>query len=378
LEPAGAFAGQNAERGTRNAELFIVHIASGREWRGGQRQVCYLARALMSHPGLRQLVATGTGTRLHAELAAAGIPVLPLGWGPAFDLRALLGLIRGIQPRRPEHPVLHAHDAHALTIAAVAAARFRLPLVVTRRVDFPIRSSWLWRRARRVVAISEAVRRVAEQSGIDPDRLVVVHSGIPLTPERIAPSDLRGRLGLPAATTLAVSVGALVPHKDYRTLIAAAEVLRDSHPSLHWVIAGEGQLRRALERQVAQAGLERVVHLIGAVPDGRAVIAGGDLFVVSSREEGLNTSVLDAMQLGVAVVSTDGGGLPEALAGGAGLVVPREQPAALAQAVAALLKDPGIRTRLIAAARARVARFGSDRMAAGMLSVYHSVATRAL
>jgi glycosyltransferase involved in cell wall biosynthesis len=355
--------------------LFVFHVASGREWRGGQRQVCYLARALAAEPSLRQLVVTGHGTRLAAELAGTGVPVVGIRWASAFDPRGLWDLVREIARERHARPLLHAHDPHALILAAAAAAWFDLPLVVTRRVDFPIRRPWLWRRADRVVAISEAVRRIAETSGVRPDRVVVVPSGIPLQgPKNIAPLDLRRQLGLSPDTILAVSVGALVAHKDYRTLVAAAAQLRDSHPPLHWVIAGEGPLRAELTRQIAVLSLSRRVHLIGSVPDGRAVITAGDLFVASSKEEGLNTSVLDAMFLGVPVVSTDAGGLPEALDGGAGLLSPGEDPSALARSVARVLSDPSLRQRLVSTAGAKVRRFGSDRMAEGMRSVYHSVA----
>lgn len=225
------------------------------------------------------------------------------------------------------------------------------------------------------MAISEAVRRVLLASGVAADRTVVVPSGIPLEDdERVEPLDLRARLALAPEATLAVSVGALVPHKDYATLIAAAARLREASPGLHWVVAGSGELHHDLERRIGELGLRDRVHLIGEVPDGRAVIAAGDLFVASSREEGLNTSVLDAMAMGIPVVGTDAGGLPEALAGGAGLLCRREDPAALAGRVAEALADAALRRRLAAAARIAVRRFGSDRMAAGMLAVYHSVA----
>jgi glycosyltransferase involved in cell wall biosynthesis len=317
-------------------------------------------------------VVTGRGTRLAAELARLDVPVAGVRWRPAFDPRALWGLFRAVASRRSEQPLLHAHDAHALTLAAAAAAWFGLPLVATRRVDFPIRRPWLWRRADRVVAISEAVRRVALASGVSAERMVVVPSGI--TVDRAAPLDLRDRLGLAADAILAVSVGALVAHKDFRTLVAAAGHLHERHPALHWVVAGAGPLHADLTRQIAALGLKHRVHLLGELPDGRGVIQAGDLFVASSREEGLNTSVLDAMALGVPVVSTDAGGLPEALADGAGLLCPREDPVALAEAVAAVVADPALRLRLVTAARAASGRFTSDRMAAGMLSVYHSLA----
>jgi glycosyltransferase involved in cell wall biosynthesis len=367
--------GRLSELGTRNSELFVVHVASGREWRGGQRQVCYLAAALNRAGGVRQLVVTGRGTRLAAELGRHGVAVAAVPWGPAFDPRAAWGLARVLARRRGDRPLLHAHDAHALTLASIVGAPFRLPLVVTRRVDFPVRRPFLWHRADRVVAVSEAVRRVVVASGVDPGRTEVVPSGIPLEPDdAVTPLDLRASLALPVEATLAVSVAALVPHKDPGNLVAAAAMLRESCPALHWILAGTGGLRRDLEYRIGMLGVADRVHLLGEVPDGRAVIAGGDLFVASSREEGLNTSVLDAMALGIPVVSTDAGGLPEALADGAGLLCRREDPAALAAGVARAAGDAGLRGRLVTAARERVRLFGSDRMAAGMRAVYHSLA----
>lgn len=362
--------GKHSVLGTRYSNFSILHVASGREWRGGQRQVLYLTQAL-AKTGLRQQVATGGGTRLAQELRNIGVPVVPLDWGPAFDLRALAGVMKAASSAGT---ILHAHDSHALTLAAGAAWRHRLGLVATRRVDFPIKTPWLWRRADRVVAISQAVQDVALKSGLSPKRTVVVHSGIPLEPTFAEPANLRQQLGLPADSVLAVTVGDLVAHKDHRTLIEAAGLLRRSHPSLHWVLAGDGPLRSALAAQVNRLELGQQFHLLGRVPDGRAVIAAGDLMVVSSKEEGLNTSVLDAMLLQTPVVSTDAGGLPEALEGGAGLICARGDPVALARAVATLLAESSLRQRLVSTARVRVRRFGSDRMAEGMLSVYHSVA----
>lgn len=350
----------------------VVHIASGREWRGGQRQVYYLAQAL-ARRGARQLVVTGRDSRLARDLTGAGCPVADATWRAALDPRALVALLRAARPGSAGPPILHAHDPHALTLAAIAAARYRLPLVVTRRVDFPLRRPWLWRRANRVVAISQAIRRVLEAGGIPAERIAVVPSGIPLDAPPPVPIDLRARLGLAAGTPLAVSVGALVTHKDYPTLLRAAAALRRRCPTLHWVIAGEGPERVLLEAQRSALGLDGAVHLIGVVDDGRPVIAEGDLFVASSREEGLNTSVLDAMALGVPVVSTDAGGLPEAV-GDAGLLCPRGNAEAIASGVGQLLEHPDRREHLRLAALERVRRFSSDRMAEGTLSVYHSVA----
>jgi glycosyltransferase involved in cell wall biosynthesis len=350
----------------------VIHVASGREWRGGQRQVWYLAEALAARK-VDQLVVTGGGTRLERELRDSSCPVSGVTWSSALDPRALLGLMRAIRTPHPSPTILHAHDPHALILAALAAGWHRLPLVVTRRVDFPLRRTLPWRRADRVVAISQAVKGILEQSGIPSERIVVVPSGIPLNHAPPAAMDLRSALGLPPNARLAVSVGALVAHKDYPTLVRAAARLRELRPALHWVVAGEGRERSQLELLSRDLGVERAVHFIGQVDDGRSVIASGDVFVATSSEEGLNTSVLDALALGIPVVSTRAGGLPEAV-GEAGVLCSGGDAKAVAHAVLALLDDPARHATFARAGPRQAAQFSSDRMAEGMLTVYHSVA----
>jgi glycosyltransferase involved in cell wall biosynthesis len=349
----------------------IVHVASGREWRGGQRQVWLLARAL-GRMGVDQVVVTGTGTELARRLRAAGIPVRPAAWRAGLDPRVLWPILHELRRHRA---ILHAHDAHAVTLAGIAAHLTGAPLVVTRRVDFPLRRRGYWARADRVIAISNAVAQVLERDGIGRDRITVVHSGISLESTRsVIPIGIRGRLGLPPAAPVAANVAALVPHKDHSTLIAAAKRLEHRLPDLHWVIAGEGELRPELERLVGESGLRHRVHLVGHIDDPARLIADATLFVMSSREEGLGTSVLDAMALGIPVASTRAGGLPEMLSQGAGLVVPPGDPAALADAVARVIEDSDLRGYMVERAQTEVLRFTDRRMAEEIGSVYRSFA----
>jgi glycosyltransferase involved in cell wall biosynthesis len=350
----------------------VVHVASGREWRGGQRQVWLLARALERAGGIRQVVVTGEGSELAGRLRAAGVPTRGVTWRAGLDPRVLPALLSEL---RSTATLVHAHDGHALTLAGVAAWRAGAPLVVTRRVDFPLRRRGCWARADRVIAISQAVADVLRRDGIDPARIVVVHSGIDLADTvAAAPLGVRTRLGLPSDALIAVSVGALVPHKDHATLLRAAALLREPCPALHWVIAGDGPLRSELERLLDDLGVRSHVHLLGHIADPVRVVADADVFVMSSREEGLGTSVLDAMARGIPVASTSAGGLPEMLKDGAGLLVRPGDPAALAEAVARLVADPGLRETLVRCARTAVQAFSAERMAGALRSVYRSCA----
>jgi len=346
-----------------------VHVASGREWRGGQRQVWLLAREL-GRAGVAQVVVTGAGSELAGRLTADGVPVRPVPWTAGLDPRVLPRLLAEL---RGSQAIIHAHDAHAVTLGGLAARLAGRPLVATRRVDFHLRRAGFWGRADRVIAISRAVADILAADGIRPERIVVVHSGIAL-------DDLRGtrrlgvreQLGLGAGATVAANVAALVGHKDHATLFRAAARLADRFPALHWVIAGEGPERAALERLRRDLALEGRVHLLGHIAEPARLVADADLFVMSSREEGLGTAVLDAMALGIPVASTAAGGLPEMLGEGAGVLAQAQDPEALATAVARLLAEPGLAHSVVERAAEAVQGFTSARMAEAVRSVYRS------
>jgi glycosyltransferase involved in cell wall biosynthesis len=348
----------------------VVHVASGREWRGGQRQVWLLARELRRGGLANQVVVTGAATELAFRLKGDDVRVHEARWQSGLDPRVLLPIFREV---RAGAALLHAHDAHAVTLAGLVATPTGVPLIATRRVDFHLRRPGFWRRASRVIAVSSAVADVLTDDGVDPARIQVVHSGIDLGAARAAePLGLRERLGLGAEAQLACTVGALVPHKDHATLLHAARLLAGRFPALHWVIAGDGELRQVLQWLAAELGVADRVHFLGHVSQPLRVIADADVYVMSSREEGLGTSVLDAMACGIPVASTSAGGLPEMLHQGAGILVPPRNPDGLAGAVRRILCDRDLRQRVVERASRTVESFSAERMAAEVLTVYRS------
>jgi len=348
----------------------VVHVASGREWRGGQRQVWLLAREL-GRLGVAQVVVTGAAGALAARLRDDGISVRAVSWSAGLDPRVLPALLSEL---RTGASLVHAHDAHAVMLGGLAAALGGRPLVATRRVDFHLRRRGFWGRAARVIAISHAVADVLVEDGVARDRITVVHSGIGLEDLEATPKlGIRARLGLGSDALVAANVGALVGHKDHATLMRAAAHLADRFPGLYWAVAGEGAERSALERLRSELGLNGRVHFLGHLDEPARLIADADCFVMSSRDEGLGTSVLEAMALGIPVASTSAGGLPEMLQGGAGLLVAPSDPVALADAVARLMSDPLLVRSLVTRARTTVRGFTAARMAEAVRSVYRSL-----
>lgn len=353
-----------------NALPRVVHVASGREWRGGQKQAWLLARELRALD-CPQVVVTGAGTELERRLREEGVDVNAVGWQAGLSPAAARAA--WIESRRGG-AILHAHDGHSTTIAGMAATLSQVPYLATRRVDFPLRRLGFWGRADRVVAISEAVRAIVIRGGLDPARVPVIHSGIDIGAVAAAnPAGARHAVGIAEHVPLAIATGALVGHKDHHTLILAAAHARATAPALVWAIAGEGPLRGALEREIAELGLGETVRLLGHLPDPLPLVAAADCFVTSSKEEGLGTAMLDAMALGRPVAATAGGGIPEILAEGSGLVVPIQDPAALGDAVIQLIHNPELAARMAVGARTRVERFSARRMAEAYLALYRSL-----
>ncbi len=345
----------------------VVQIDAGREWRGGQNQVRLLAREVSQDPAVVQRLVTRAAGPLAIRAAADGVTVEGVPWGPGLDPRAAWRLRSIVRAFRPH--VLHAHDSHALTIALVARALARVsPLAVaTRRVDFHVRARSAWHRADHVIAVSDAVRRVLAADGVPAARMSVVPDGV--DPEEVRrsarrPLDIRGRLGLLPGVPLAVNVAALVPHKDQVTLIRAAAAARTLRPDLHWVIAGDGDLRGTLERAIAALGAGDRVHLVGYVEEADTLIEEADVLVMSSREEGLGSVVLNALALGTPVVATRAGGLPEMLPPDA--LVGVGDAKALARKVVQTLAVPPARVVL-------PDRFTARAMAAAVLARYRAL-----
>lgn len=303
-----------------------------------------------------------------------------------IDLTAAWRLSRLLAAHRPD--IVHAHDSHGLAIAATAlsfgAVAPAPPLIAARRVDFHLNrnsfSRWKHRQVAHFIAASQAIADMLYADGIARDRISVVHDGIDVDRiSRIEPADLHREFWLPHGVPVLVNIGALVDHKGQRHLLDALPLAMRRVPDLHLVILGEGELRRPLEQQVHRLHLERAVRLPGFRTDVLALARSADLFVMSSITEGLGSTVLDAMAMGLAVVGTRAGGIPEAVVDGeTGLLVPVADPPALAEAIVSLMTDPERRARFGEASRRHVARhFTVDHLVDRTFAVYQNVVSRA-
>jgi L-malate glycosyltransferase len=361
--------------------MFSLHIDTARTWRGGQNQVLTTAMGLRALGHRTLLVAHSEGEL--KRRAEEGLDLVSLAPKTEMDLGAAWRLSRLLKRLRPD--IVHAHDPHGVAMAGLALSMStqlaKPPLVAARRVDFHLRgnslSRWKYRQVDCFICASGAIREMLVGDGVPPARAVTVHEGIDI--ERVdaaAPAKLHEELWLPHHAPIVGNVAALVPHKGQRHLIEAARLVLPQVPDARFVIAGEGELRPALDRQIKEHHLEKHVVLAGFRPDVLSLHKTFDIFVMSSVTEGLGTSLLDAMAAGKPVVATAAGGIPEVVVDGdtGFLVAPRDHEA-MSAAIVRLLKDEALRQRMGAAGRKRACTmFSAERMVQETLRVYQRVA----
>jgi glycosyltransferase involved in cell wall biosynthesis len=346
----------------------IMHVDSGRSWRGGQRQVLLLAMGLHDR-GYRTLVVGPAGSPLVQRAERAGLPTYRLTLRAEWDLRRARELRAAAREWGAD--IVHAHDARSHSIALLARLfRTKPRLVVTRRVVFPpkrVRFKY-GRGVDAFIAISHAVKNAMVSAGIGSDRIEVVYSGVPL-PQVKSPRDWRREHNWPSGAVVCGMVGAMTREKGLDSVAAIASRLPpDIRARIRMVLlGGKGK------GQTTVGGVE--AFDAGFVEEIHDAMAGLDLLWHPARSEGLGTAVIDAMAIGVTPIAFAVGGLPELIEDGeSGRLVPPGDIDGFAGAAAELATDETLRVRLGAGARQKAREFDSQKMIERTAEVYQTVA----
>jgi L-malate glycosyltransferase len=363
-------------RKLRAVTIRVLHVDTERGWRGGERQALWLA-AELAERGHVSVVAARAGEPLAARATAAGLTVVHCGPANELDPIAAWRLRREISARRID--VVHAHTAHAVSVGAMATLGTRVPLVVSRRVDFHLRRNagtrWKYGRASVVVAISNAVADVLAGDGVARDRIAVVPDGVDL--RRVveaAPAETLAACGVTPDRPLVVQVAQLVGHKDPVNFVRAIARVTRAGTKVQALLVGDGPLRDAVASEVERLELGDTVRLTGYRTDADSLLAAANVACLSSREEGMGSVLLDAMAFGRPIAATRAGGIPEVVVDGeSGLLADPENPEALGAAIARLVNERALAERLAEGGRRRVREFSVERMTDRMLEIYERV-----
>ncbi len=338
-------------------KFLTAHVNTEPTWRGGEQQTLYLLEGLRCR-GYPVVLFSAPETPLYDHARAKGFETYPLRIRSEADAGAMVRLASVLRRLRPA--LLHMHTSHAHTIGVCAAvlAGNGMKRVVSRRVNFSIyRHSFFglnWIKycygVDRYLTVSSSVRDVLMRDGVDPALIRVVHSGVDLGRFRDARADRRSKLlnewQLPEGIPLVGCVGALVPYKGFTHFVeAAAEVSR--RRDCAFVVVGEGEMYAELNRRARDLGVGHRFRLVGFRSDIGDILSSLEVFVFPTLEEGLGTSLLDALLLKRPTVASRVGGIPEVIRHGAnGLLVEPGDSKALAAGILELLSNPEEARRL--------------------------------
>ncbi|MCG8381333.1 MAG: glycosyltransferase family 4 protein [Gammaproteobacteria bacterium] len=337
----------------------ITHVNLAKGFRGGERQTELLIRALQ-RAGVNQTAVVRSGSPLNERLST--LPGLRLITAPQpylFTIREL-----------DKTSLLHAHEAKAGQFAFLAHLFIGTPYLITRRVPQVPKNNFftrgVYRQAHALVALSSAIRGVLEtyDTTLKPDTIPSMAAGFHASPEHVEAIKDRYQ-----GKFLVGHIGALVTrHKGQQYLVEAAKKLASQAPEMHFLFLGKGNdeaILRAMAKDLPS------VEFLGFQHNVADYLAAFDLFAFPSLNEGLGSTLLDAMEAGKPIVASQVDGIPDIVHHDVnGLLVPPGDSDALANALYQLYNAPEKRLSLAQKGLEMVADYQPDKIAARYFDLY--------
>jgi glycosyltransferase involved in cell wall biosynthesis len=354
---AGAVAAVSALGGRHRICLVVGQLALG----GLERQVYLLATGLDQSRFEVVVVSMTRGGQWAEALRRAGVSVVEMGRRGHLDWRRLAGMVRVFRAIRPH--LVYSFNYEANAYARLAGLLAGVPILVTgeRAVYMSRRMRLLERVLIRftecVICNAEAIRRdLIDRTGLPEDKIITIRNAVAIRPHP-GPVERRSARQLIGATEDEIVVGtiAVLAARKNLTLLVRAASLCKAATRLRFCIVGGGPDEQAVRTAIHDHGVEDRFTLLGERDDAWTLLAGFDLFVLSSRVEGLPNALMEAMVAGLPCVCTDVGGCRELVAHGVtGYLVDPGDARALADRVVELAGDAALRSSMGGAGRERI------------------------
>lgn len=358
-------------------EINILHVSFHKDWRGGEQQATYLFEECLKKNCL-QWVLCSEGNAMEQYCEEKGYPHYSFKKGFFKNFKNRKYLFDLCEKHHIQ--IIHAHDSQAHTLAFISCLFGNpIPIVVHRRVDFPVNNSYFSKLkynidcVKKYICVSHRIKEVLEPSLEDPSKITVIHSGIDVSRfEGKSPTGiLRKEFQVPDGYAIIGNISALADHKDYFTFINTAQKLIEKGVKAKFLIIGDGPMEEEIRQYIAQKNLSDHIIMTGFRTDIPDVMPEFDIFLFTSKTEGLGTTVLDAFACGVPVVATQAGGIPEMVEHEQnGLLAPIGSAGELAdQCLRVLNKEIDLST-LKNNAKKTVSQFSKEKMAERVFQVY--------
>lgn len=358
----------------------VIHIDTEMSWRGGQQQAAYLFEGMLLQ-GCETLMLCQPGSAMQKYCLEKKLPHRSMSFPNELSVntgRQTARLATSFQAS-----ILHLHSGHSVSWGLWAKLFSpSLRLIATRRVDFSIRknplSVYKYRNPalNHIVCISANIFQVMRQDGISDTKLSVIRSSVDIHrfDHDVVPFGFRKTWNIPDDNLLIGTVAAFVGHKDYPNLLRAARIVLQSRANITFMAVGEGALLDEMRAMATELQISDRFIFAGFQKQVGIFLKAFDIFVLASKLEGLGTSVLDAMSVGLPIIGTRAGGIPEMIKDAEnGLLVPAQDHQALADAILKLADNPFQRGSLALQAQSDVHSFSVETMVRQYLALYESL-----
>ncbi len=309
----------------------ILELNFERTWRGGERQTLYNMLGFRD-AGHNVVLVCRKGYPLEQKAKAEGFTV--------FSFNNIFGVILFLITKGSQYDVHHAQSSHILTYCLLTRPFHGKKIVFTRRVDFVPKGSltqWKYKRTDVLIAISKAVKNIIADFSGRSDVHVISDIIVPRTLNKERALKILQEARINGDKKIIGTTAAFVPHKDPLTMVEAIHELAKRRSDFIFLHFGNGELMEAVQYKIAELGLKDVYKLMGFQQEVEDVFSVLEVFVMSSAEEGLGSSVLDAFIYKVPVAGTDAGGLKELLSEGRAIICAKKDPKGLANAIDKLI-----------------------------------------
>jgi glycosyltransferase involved in cell wall biosynthesis len=345
--------------------MHILHINLATGFRGGERQTALLIDGLANaYPKLQQSLIVKCGSPLPAALTSINRVNI---------IRVKQPTIAYIFGLKKEFDIVHAHEAKACHFAYLLSVWTNTPYIITRRMDRAPKTNWftqkVYQHASHIVSLSSAIDKIINNylSGLNTSIIPSMAANLPTN----ALSITKIRESHPQKTLIG-HVGALVErHKGQQYIIEAAHHLETTHPHLHFLLIGEGQDEATLKQQAK--GLTNL-EFVGFKPNVGDYLRALDIFIFPSLQEGLGSTLLDAMDAQLPIIASNAGGIPDLIKHEVnGLLIEPQNTQAIIDNLLRLTQDLELAGKLAKAGKKKSTEYTPDIISKRYMNIYQSI-----
>lgn len=356
----------------------VLHLSSEKSWRGGEQQIAYLIEEL-STGEVENFVICRAGSSFEDHCKSKSITYASRSFSGLGILTTAYFLLNYVRQHNIDVVHMHTAKSHIVGFVSLLLGNKRA-FILSRRVDFVPSSSWLTRLRynhkgiKHILCVSEAIRKIMHQYlHYKKERAVTVYSGVDLTKFDVSPSfSVREKLNISSDTAIVGNTSALADHKDYFTFIDTAQNLISTGEKVHFVILGDGPMKEEITSYVKSKELQPYITFAGFVDNVPDWLKQFDAFLITSKTEGLGTSIIDALACEIPVVATNAGGIPElVIHEKTGLLADVKDVNQLTIHLRRLLSNPELKNIMVKNGLAHVKTFARQNTAKQTLAIYH-------